>query len=191
MNPVQLRNLLIVCVVLALGGIGTLIYFASGFLQNETLTTTHTKIDAELGAQDIDKLKNLEKVLDANAASIKKADQIVSESKLYQYQDQIVSDINAYADKTGVKVIGYDFGSTTTAVATVPDPTAPKVAGIKTLHATLTLESPMPFDNYLKFVKAIENNLTKMQVSGINLSPDNKITGSISNPSVILLVYVR
>lgn len=193
MSALQLRNILLTCVILLLGGIGTLIYFASGFLHEETVTTTHARIDAELGEQDIDKLKNLEKVLATNTASIQKADQIVSESKQYEYQDQIVNDINAYAARTGVKIIGYDFGTaaTTTTPAVATTPTTPQVSGVKTLNVTLSLQSPMPFDNYLRFVKAIEKNLTKMQVSGINISPDDKISSSITNPSVILIVYVR
>ncbi|MBC7746518.1 hypothetical protein H7Y40_00885 [Pedobacter sp.] len=193
MSALQLRNILLTCVILLLGGIGTLIYFASGFLHEETVTTTHARIDAELGEQDIDKLKNLEKVLATNTASIQKADQIVSESKQYEYQDQIVNDINAYAARTGVKIIGYDFSTaaTTTTPAVATTPTTPQVSGVKTLNVTLSLQSPMPFDNYLRFVKAIEKNLTKMQVSGINISPDDKISSSITNPSVILIVYVR
>lgn len=192
MNAVKLRALLLACVILVLGATGTLIYFASAYLQNETTTTVHAKIDAELSSQDVDKLKNLEKVLNTNASSIQKADQIVSESKQYEYQDQIVNDINAYATKTGVKVMGYDFGTTaTTTTPTTATPAALTVSGIKTLNVTLTLESPMPFDNYLRFVKAIENNLTKMQVSGINITPDDKDSSKIANPSVILIVYVR
>lgn len=192
MNAVKLRALLLISIVLVLGGTITVIYFASAYLQSETTTTIHAKIDAELSGQDVDKLKNLEKVLNTNASSIQKADQIVSESKQYEYQDQIVNDINAYAAKTGVKVMGYDFGTvatTTTPATTVP--ATPTVSGIKTLNVTLTLQSPMPFDNYLSFVKAIENNLTKMQVSGINITPDDKDSSKIANPSVILIVYVR
>lgn len=192
MNAVKLRALLLSCIILVLGATVALIYFASVYLQSETTTTIHSKIDAELSRQDVDKLKTLEKVLNTNAASIQKADQIVSESKQYEYQDQIVNDINAYAAKTGVKVTGYDFGTTATTTApTTATPVTPTVSGIKTLNVTLTLESPMPFDNYLRFVKAIENNLTKMQVSGINITPDDKDSSKIANPSVILIVYVR
>jgi len=192
MNAVRLRNLLLICIVLAIGAIGTIIYFASEYLQSSATTTTHARIDAELSAKDVDQLKNLEKILEANTSSIQKVAQIVSESKQYEYQDQIVKDINTYATKTGVNVVGYDFGSTTT--TTVPSATStskPIVNGIKTQNVTLTLGSPMPFDNYLMFLKAIEQNLTKMQVSGINITPDDKIIDSVSNPSVVLIVYVR
>jgi len=190
MNAVVLRNLLIVGIIIALGGVGALIYYASDFLEKEVTQTIHTGIDAELSHDDLARLKALEKTLKANSASVEKAAQIVSDSKQYQYQDQIVNDINAYAAQTGVSVTGYDFGN---AFATTGRSTqkTPEIKGLKSISVTLTLDSPMPYDSYLRFVKAIERNLTKMQVSGINITPDEKNIGDISNPSVILVVYVR
>jgi hypothetical protein len=191
MNAVVLRNLLIASIVVALGGIGAVIYYATGFLHSEVTQTVHTRIKADLSQNDLDRLKSLEKVLQNNHASVEKAAQIVSDSQKYQYQDQIVSDINTYAIKTGVSVTGFDFGdafATSTKSTTQKTPT---VTGVKSITATLTLASPMPYDNYLRFIKAIEKNLTKMQVSGINITPDEEHPGQVSNPSVVLIVYVR
>lgn len=190
MTAVKLRNILIICVILSLGVIGALMYYASKYLGAEATKTLHAKIDVQLIDKDIDQLKNLERTLEANKASVEKAHQIVSDSKQYQYQDQIVSDINTYAAVAGVNVVGFDFGSTGTTQTTKPL-NAPQINGVKTLNVTLTLASPMPFDNYLKFVKAIEQNLTKMQVSGINLAPDPLNNSMITNPTVVLIVYVR
>lgn len=192
MNAITVRNLLIAGLFLATAAIGALIYFASDYVRAEAVTTLHTKIDTQLIEQDITRLQSLEKVLEANQASVAKAAQIVSDSKQYQYQDQIVSDINAFAAASGVNVVGYDFGSVTTRVAPSATPnSAPQISGIKSIPVTLTLSSPMPFDNYLRFIKHIEQNLTKMQVSGINISPDSKDVQQIINPSVVLIVYVR
>jgi hypothetical protein len=192
MNAVTLRNLLIASIVLSLGGIGAIIYYASNYLQSEVTQTVHTRIKADLSQHDLDRLKSLEKVLKNNQASVEKAAQIVSDSQKYEYQDQIVSDINTYAIKTGVNVTGFDFGDAFAATAAKSNvQKTPTVTGVKSIVATLTLGSPMSYDNYLMFIKAIEKNLTKMQVAGINITPDEKSPGSISNPSVVLIVYVR
>lgn len=167
--------------------IGVTIYYASAFLHDETVKSVHTKIDAEVSAQDLDRLKNLQKTLDANQNSVRKAEQIVSATQQYQYQDQIINDINRYAQQTGVEVTAYNF-TTTTSKPTTPQP---QVAGVKTISATLTLKSPLPFDNYLRFLKAIEQNLTKMQISGVNITPDTADVNSVVNPSIGLIVYVR
>lgn len=196
MNAVKLRITFIASIVLGIAAIGALIYYAGRYLESETSKTVHAKIDAELSSQDLERLKNLRKVLDDNKESVEKAAQIVSDSKQYQYQDQIVSDINAYAAKSGVQVNGYDFG--TIEVAGKPSaPTSstttklPTVAGVKSISVTLTLSSPLPYDNYLRFIKEIENNLTKMQISGIDIVPDADNANNISNPSVVLIVYTR
>lgn len=191
MKATTLRNILIVCVVLALAGIGVFMYYAGSYLRTEAAKTSRTKIDIEMIDQNVEQLKLIKQSLDANRASIDKARQIVSDSKQYQYQDQIINDINTYAAASGVQVVGYDFGSTTTPT----DPTkllnAPQINGVKALTATLSLGSPMEFDSYLRFVRAIEQNLTKMQVSGINISPDPKNSSQIINPSVVIIIYVR
>lgn len=191
MNAIKLRNLLLGGIILTLALTGVFIYFASGYLSKETSKTVHAKIDAELSSQDIDKYKALKKLLEQNASSIDKANQVVKSSQEYEYQDQIIRDLNSYAAQTGVSVIGYDFGDSATNASTAVDPTIPVINGVKALTVNVTLSSTVPFDNYLKFVKSIEDNLTKMQVRGINLTPDDKSTGNISNPSVELIVYVK
>lgn len=191
MNAIKLRNLLLAGIGLALVAIGAIIYFASDYLSKQTVETTHAKIDAELSATDIEHYKQLQQILEKNKLSIEKANQIVSDSAKYEYQDQIIKDIDNYAAQTGVTVKGYDFGNETTNASTANDPTIPKVNGVKSLPVTVNLQSPMPFDNYLRFVKAVEQNLTKMQVRGINITPDTESSNSISNPSVTLIVFVR
>lgn len=187
MNALKLRNIMLAGIGLIIILIGVTIYYASAFLHDETVKSVHTKIDAEVSAQDLDRLKNLQKTLDANQNSVRKAEQIVSATQQYQYQDQIINDINRYAQQTGVEVTAYNF-TTTTSKPTTPQP---QVAGVKTISATLTLKSPLPFDNYLRFLKAIEQNLTKMQISGVNITPDTADVNSVVNPSIGLIVYVR
>lgn len=188
MNAVKLRNILLGLIALVIILVGVAIYYAHGFLQAETTKTAHTRIEAELSARDVERLKSLEKIIGANQSSVQKAEQIVAETKQYQYQDQIVSDINSYASKTGVQVTAFDFGSTS---APAPAGAAKAVSGVKSITVTLTLKSPLAFDSYLRFLKAIEQNLTKMQVSGVNLSPDVNDVNSVANPTIGLTVYVR
>ena len=188
MNATKLRNLLLAGIGLIIILTGVTIYYASAFLHDETVKSVHTQIDADTSARDLDQLKNLEKTLNDNQDSVRKAEQIVAATKQYQYQDQIINDINRYAQQTGVEVTAYNFTPT---AASKPTAAQPVVAGVKTIAATLTLQSPLPFDNYLRFVKAIEQNLTKMQISGVNITPDPADVNGVVNPSIGLVVYVR
>lgn len=187
MDAVKLRNLLLAGIGLVIILTGVTVYYASTFLHDETVKSIHAQIDADVSGQDLDRLKSLEKTLDDNQDSVRKAEQIVAATKQYQYQDQIINDINRYAQQTGVEVTAYNFTPAATGKAT----TAPTVAGVKTISVALTLKSPLPFDNYLRFVKAIEQNLTKMQISGVNITPDPTDVNGVVNPSIGLVVYVR
>jgi len=189
MSAVQLRNALLATLGLMIIGTGVVIYYASGFLQTEVTKSVHANIDAETVGQDVERLKNLASILQQNQTSVEKAAQIVADTKLYQYQNQIITDINSYAQKTGVEVTVYDFGATDKPAANAPK--LPAIPGVKSISANLTLASPMPYDNYLKFIKAIEQNLTKMQISGVNLAPDPADKNNITNPGIVLTIYVK
>lgn len=193
LNAVLLSRLLmgLIALLVVLAGVGY--YYGSEFLRQTVIQTSHIKTDASLSESNIAKLKKLETELEDKKEVVARTTQIISESSEYQYQDQIVRDINAYASRAGVKVIGYDFGD---GGKKIQRPTANKkqpivIKGVTTLNATLTLATPIKYDNFLKFLKAIEQNLTKMQVTGVNMSPDTQDSNSISNPSVGLQIYVK
>ena len=191
MNATKLRNILLATISIVIILMGVTIYYAYTFLQAEAVKSVHAKIDAELGGRDLERLKNIQKVLGDNKESVQKAAQIVAETKQYQYQDQIINDINSYAAKTGIRVTSFDFGTETAPAATGGATKSPSAKGVKSIPVTLTLQSPILFDDYLSFIKAIEQNLTKMQISGVNLSPDTREINKVINPSIGLTVYVQ
>ena len=188
MNALKLRNILLASIGLIIILMGVTIYYAYDFLHAETMKSVHTKIDAELGERDLEQLKAIQKTLKNNQESVQKAEQVVAATKQYQYQDQIINDINSYAAQTGVRVTAFDFGTPGAPAAAATQPAA---VGVKSIPVTLTLQSPLAFDTYLRFIKAIEQNLTKMQVSGINLTPDAVNINNIVNPTIGVTVYVR
>jgi len=146
----------------------------------------HLSIDSELNEQGIENAKRLRRTLDENSESVNRAASIVADTKYYEYQDQIVRDITSYASASGLTVLGFDFSPT--AKATVK--TKP-VKGVNKVVASLTLQNPVPYNDYLRFLKLIERNLTKMQVTQLDISNDLKTPGAISSPVMTLEVYVR
>jgi hypothetical protein len=155
-----------------------------GFLRQNARDTNHAQIDADIGRDTIDQLRFLDTYIQNNQDTIKRAASIIADSKQYSYQNQIVADINTYASRAGVTVTGYSFVSPQQKSSRV-------VAGLKTIDATITLSSPIPYPNFLRFLKAIEQNLTKMQVTGISISPDTGNGRSVSNPTIGLEVYIK
>lgn len=144
----------------------------------------HLHTDSDLNQQSIENAKKLRRVLDANKDNVSRAASIVADTKYYQYQDQIVQDITSYASASGLTVLGFDFSTNGKA-------TKSHVSGLKTVVATVTLQNPVPYTNYLKLIRLIERNLTKMQVTQLDISNDLKAAGTISSPVITLEVYVR
>ena len=196
MTAKKMRNILFAALGLVIVLTGALIYFATDLLRSTTSETIHRQIDAEISAEDLNRLQSLEVFLSNNQPVVKKAQQIVSDSKQYQYQDQIVKDLNSYAASSGISINGYDFGIVNNDPKQKSKTSKSKkntktISGVKSIPVTISLDSPMQYSNFLKFLKLLEQNISKMQVAGISLTPDEDNARLVINPSVSLIVYVR
>lgn len=176
--------LLISALILLVIGTSVGSWFMQSMLVAQVIETDHVKIDAELSQTELQRSQTLQAYLETNRTAIEKANAIVSETKTYQYQNQIVNDIESYANKAGIVVLGYSFPQGTTTTKT--DPT-----GLKSVSATLTLQTPVNYTSYLKFLKYIEQNVTKMQITNLSLAPDPNDSQNIKDTAITLKVYVR
>ena len=173
-------------IIFLLAGIAVGGYFLHQQLSRYVLEVDHLKIDSDINEQGIANAQRLRTVLTENEDNVDRAASIVADTKYYQYQDQIVRDITSYASAANLTVLGFDF--TTAAPGKTSTST---VKGLKTINATISLQSPVPYTNYLKFLKLIERNLTKMQVTQLDISNNLKTPGGISSPVMMVEVYVR
>lgn len=170
--------------VLLVAGIGYGTYYIHQRLSDYVIEVDHLTIDSDINQRGIENAQKLRRTLDENKDSVTRAAAIVADTKYYEYQDQIVKDITSYASASGITVLGFDFSA---AAATKTS----SIKGIKTMVATVSLESPVQYIKYLQFLKLIERNLTKMQVTQMDISNDLKTPGAISSPTLTLEVYVR
>lgn len=171
-------------IVLLMLGIGLGISVTHNLLLDRVTEVDHLKTDSDLSQQSILNAKRLGRILEDNKDSVNRAADIVADTKYYQYQDQIVQDVTSYASASGLTVLGFGFTSSNPSRSS-------SIKGLKTVVATVSLKSPVPYTNYLRFLKLIERNLTKMQVSELAISNDLKSPNTISSPVVTLEVYVR
>ena len=171
-------------IVVLLAGAGYGAYVMHQKLSGYATEVNHLSIDSELNQQSIENAKKLRRVLDENQENATRAAAIVADTKYYQYQDQIVQDVTSYASASGLTVLGFDFSTNGKAAKS-------RVTGINTVVATISLQNPVPYNNYLKLLKLIERNLTKMQVTQLDISNDLKAPATISSPVITLEVYVR
>lgn len=159
------------------------------FLIDYSLQVAEATNSATISNDEVSRLKNLDIRLKNDIVSVTRAKKIVSDSKSYQYQNQIIDDINSYATIAGIKIAGFNFSSDDT-VSTTADPTAPIVPGLKSTDATITIDNPVSYVSIMKFIHAIESNLTKMQVTGVSISKSEKSDDVVVNP-ISIRVYVK
>lgn len=164
------------------GGFAAGAWWVNTLLAKSVRETDHMQIDAEISTTELQQLKSLQKQLITEKDIIDRAKQIAASSNQYRYQDQVIKDVSDYATRYGVAINTFDFASTSNQNAAQ--------AGAKKTPFTVTLRGPLPYTTFLKFLRAIEQNLTKIQVTSLSLTPD-KNPNSITNPTVSMEVYLK
>lgn len=178
--------ILIGIIFLLVGLIGVSSWYMQKQLAAGVVSADHAKIQAELSQTELQRAEKLSTYFIDNRAAVDKATAVVADTRTYQYgyQDQIVRDIQSYAAKAGVSVTGYAFPEQ--AANSSPDTT-----GLKSVTAILTLDAPVQYRNLLLFLKYIEQNVTRMQITDLQLTPATDNANSLSAVGLTLKVYVR
>ena len=191
LTATQLRLILsgLMFVIMLLTGVGFV--FVNSQLKNYAIEVSHVVADANASRDNLQNLQKIETQLGDDQDIVQKTNSIVAESQSYQYQDQIITDINNYASRAGIGITDINFS---TQAATAPGaqttPNAPTPSGVKSSPVAITLKNPINYENMLRFIRSIEQNLTKMQVSRINLSKD-AATNGVTSDILTLQVYIR
>ena len=106
-----------------------------------------------------------------------------------------------YAQKAGITISGYTFGAAAGAVtAPTPAPAAADGSGAaipatpaaapKSITASINVKSPTSYAKLMSFVHLVEQNLTKMQLSGISMTKE-ETAGQVTVSALNLEVYIR
>lgn len=176
-------------IVAAIGGVA--FWIANSKLEEYAVEVSHTSADATASRDNLQNLQKIQEELDDDKEVVQRASSIVADSQSYQYQNQIITDLNDYAAKAGIAITNINFASTTTqATPGTPTPAAPTPSGVKSMPVSITIKNPVDYLNLLKFINSIEENLTKMQISRINLSKD-PTKNSVTSDALTIEVYVR
>lgn len=194
LTPVKLRVILLVSLALVIIGACAIFYFANTSLRQTATTVSHKVADAEASRNNLENLKKIEKFLNEHKETIERVNSIVADSQSYQYQDQIIFDLNAYAAKANISITSYDFGGAAATAATGAQasatPAPATVGSLKSTSVSVTVANPVDYNNLLRFIKSVEQNLTKMQISKVSLSKATE-GNSVSTDAFNIEVYIR
>jgi len=177
------RNVLAATLVIVI--IGTIVgfYFGLQIIKNYALDVAHTVTDSKASGQNIDELGKLQQQLAAGQGLVTKAEALFSTPTTYQ--TQALKDISKYASETGVTISSINSSSP----ASTPGATAPPAPDYSEV---ITIQSPVSYLKFLKFLDAIEGNLPKMQITGISIGrPTNASGDMITTDKITVTVSTR
>ena len=193
LNASIARIVLSLLLLIILSAMVGLVIFAYSFLSKTSEEVGKMQTEAIAVDAKIQSLLASKSQLDRNSDTVKKAKNIVSESKLYQYQNQIIQDLNTYADRAGIPIKAFSFQNepTTSAKTTKSSKRTPaSPAGVKSTFVSIQLGDHIDYTKFLHFLSLIEKNVTRMQLSGVSISRGAN-NHEISIQSLEVKVYTR
>ncbi len=161
------------------------VWFLNTLLTSNVAAKNDAGQAAQASANNLERAQTLKIYLESHKDEAQKAAMIVAETTGYRYQNQIVEDITKYANIAGVQIVGFDFPQD------INSATVDKATGLKSLTATITLADSVQYTSYLTFLKYIEQNLTKIQITDILISPSIFNQNYLNNTSIGIQVYVQ
>ena len=160
-------------------------YYLNGFLIQKKDEVSKVENDVVANESSIGLAHALEQYIKNNRKDIDLVKKVVSDTKEYQYQDDIINDIVTYAAQTGLKLLSVTF-PTSASSSSSKDKSAP----VKTMQAVIEIDKEFSYDKYINFIYKIEQNISKMKILQISIDL-GKEAGSITGSSIKLEVYVK
>lgn len=171
-KPQNLRTLLSALLAIVILGGGALFYFGLEQVRAFAIETNNRLADAEASDKQIEQLQALRNQLAQSQALITKADQMFTTQA--SYQAQAFADVRNYANQAGVAVTSTDFEDPTTGSYTM----------------ILRLNNPVNYGQLIQFLKLMEGNLPKMQVTSISLAPSTE-SSLVQVEEIKVNIFVR
>ena len=193
LNASIARIILSLLLLIILSAMVGLVIFAYSFLSKTSEEVGKMQTEAIAVDAKIQSLLASKSQLDRNSDTVTKAKNIVSESKLYQYQNQIIKDLNTYADRAGIPIKAFSFQNepTTSAKTTKSSKRTPaSPAGVKSTFVSIQLGDHIDYTKFLHFLSLIEKNVTRMQLLGVSIFRGAN-NHEISIQSLEVKVYTR
>lgn len=189
---------LVVITAIGAGGFALAYNWLDGFAADASTVASQ----AAASESELQELSQTEKMLKTQHHAVERASKIAAESKSYQYQDQIINDLNDFARKAGITISDITFaddnakgGSSSSSSSSSKTGTSlPTIAGLKATTASVTVKNPVEYRKLLTFMYLVEQSLTKMRIANVDLSrstAQGQPPDSITSNTLTIEVYLR
>ncbi len=179
---------LVVITAIGAGGFALAYNWLDGFAADASTVASQ----AAASESELQELSQTEKMLKTQHHAVERASKIAAESKSYQYQDQIINDLNDFARKAGITIADITFAdnnakgssSSSSSSSSKTGTSLPAIAGLKATTASVTVKNPVEYRKLLTFMYLVEQSLTKMPMLTSRAAPLRA-----SHPIVLLVTH--
>jgi Tfp pilus assembly protein PilO len=151
----SLRGLLIFLMILVLGASAAGFYLGLQYIREYAVEVSHVTQDAVASDSQVVELQKLRQQLAQTKKLVAKANQIFATPS--NYQTKAVTDLERYADTSGVEIAGINFRGSVSATD-------------QNAELAIALEQPVSYRQLIHFLQLIENSIPKMQVIEMSVS---------------------
>ena len=183
----------------------TVTYFGQMFIKDNSESVIQA-VSTEFSSKNrLEQLQKAEAELKKHSESMEKAKKIASSSIGFAYQQQLIDDINRYAEKAGIMITGYSFSNgtpdqtaSTPSAAGTPEPSTsgtPAAAptgpvGMQKASVTVSFLSPIDYATLMRFLTILETSLPKINAQSIQINRSEGNPNEVNMSSLHLDVYI-
>lgn len=174
-----LRNFLLISLSLVL------IAMAGGFyyVQDQLRTLSNNPVNSGTTVNmSSEQLIQLQTAVSSHKEVTKKANSLIASSQ--DYQNQVMNDLNRYAAESGVGITSYKSADPKTTDLS-------GIAGLAPKFMSITLSNPVSYPGLIKFLRSIETNTPKMQLTGIGVSRTGRSNGAVNVDDLTIEVFTQ
>ncbi len=176
----------VLCGIMFLG-IGAVAYLGNSFLSKEAAKIADARADDELIDQRKALKNDLVKTIDDYAELKALATKFLPDSK---NQDDLIAEFYKIASNNDIDISGLNFTASGDKISSSSQTTPLKDAKNVLVFPFTVTNYTASFDQLIAFMQDLENNRRKLQITQIQLQPDEK-TGLISVPSMAMESYIK
>jgi len=180
-----LKIFLLILILLTFAGL----YFANNKLTAIATETSKLKAKVDLGNSEIKTYEATKIKVDSLSYVEELANKVLPQE---QEQSLTVAELSQFALRSRLSVAEITFADTTAKSSKTKNKTKTTLPkGVSIVPLTIKFQEGTKYENLLEFLKSVEQNRRKMQVSNISLTPNEKDRSLLDDVTVDLNLYTK
>jgi hypothetical protein len=193
MTPKKATYILIALLtILIVAGVAAF-YYGDKILQARSAEISEEKIQLEAVNTELSLFKNSKDMVDKYGFVKELSGKILPESK---FQSEVLAELTKFAADNNMKIQTLTFGTDN---SKTDDPNLSQTSTIKGLSGVRVLNASIQFSNdpaisyesFINFLKNVESNQRKMQVSTLSITPDPENSAAIASATVTVNIFLK